>query len=196
MKILTYLALLICLSSCATGPLNATGTFLPPIHTQKLLSASLCCSSYKNFQFNKLTKNQEFKVSITPESPVFEFIQGRSFFSAFELPSKAPKSLTVKTEPVNMLWNRDGHVLIPAIVFLDNQFNVIETAKPNYEARSPKVIGSSWAEATISIPISAKYSILIDGKSSEGLAWPDSDQPSGLLFVRSGPTGEVSLVAN
>jgi maltose operon periplasmic protein len=196
MKNFTYLLLLICLSSCATGPLDATGTFLPPAHTQKLLSSNLCCATYKNFQYNKLTKNQEIKVAITPKSPVFEFNQGRSFFSAFELPNEVTKSLTVKTEPVNMLWNRTGHVLIPAIIFLDNQFNVIEISNPNYEARSPKVIGGSWAEAAISIPVSAKYVVLIDGKSSDGLAWRDSDQPSGLLFVRSGPTGEVSLLAN
>lgn len=141
MKIIIYLVLLIYLSSCATGPLEATGTFLPPLHTQKLLNTDRCCASYKDFQYNKLTKNQEIKVAITPESPVFEFNQNKSFFLAFELPNEAPKSLTVKTEPVNMLWNPTGHVLIPAIVFLDNQFNVIEISKPNYETRSPRVIG-------------------------------------------------------
>ncbi len=45
------------------------------------------------------------------------------------------------------------------------------------------------------MPKSAKYLVVIDGKSSDGLAWRDSDQSSG-LFVRSGPTGEVSLLAS
>jgi hypothetical protein len=49
---------------------------------------------------------------------------------------------------------------------------------------------------TVSTPVSAKYSILIDSKSLYGHAWADSDQPSGLLFVSSAPIGEFSIPAN
>ena len=182
------------LSGCATGSLSATGTFLPPVHTEKLLSAYPCCTTLREVRYSQLEHNVEVKAFLTPESQVFVFENGRSFIAAFELPSKESRTLTLKTVPVNMLWNRTGHVLIPAATFLDSEFRVVTVFKPTYEARYPKILGDPWAEATIAIPQSSKYFIISDAKSSEGIAWRDTDLVSGFLFVRSGPTGEFAVL--
>jgi hypothetical protein len=172
----------------------APGTFLPPEHDKLLTQAKPCCSSYREIKYQRLNLGEEIATALTPESPVFEFPHARSFFAAFELPSDS-LAILVKTYPVNMLYNRTGHVLVPAVLFLDAGHNPIGILKPRYLPRKPKVIGDSWAEGEAAVPRSARYFILLDGKSSGGFSWGDSDQFSGFLFVRSGPTGEISVLA-
>lgn len=174
--------------------MSAIGTFLPPEHNQKLAQTKPCCASYRDIQYAKLSLGQEATAVLTPESPVFEFPSGRSFFAAFELPANS-RAIIVKTYPVNMLYNRTGHVLIPAVHFLDAGHQVVATFKPPYVARNPRVIGNSWGEAEVLIPGSARYVVLLDSKSLDGLAWRDTDQRSGFLPVRSGPTGELIVLA-
>jgi hypothetical protein len=181
------------LAGCATGPMSAPGTFLPPEHNLKLAQAKPCCSSLANIPYTKLTHDHEQSATLSPESQVFEFSSGRSFFSAFELPVNS-RVIVLKTYPVNMLLNRTGHVLLPAVQFLDVRHQVVETVAPTYSTRSPRVIGDSWAEAGVPVPVSARYFIILDSKSPGGLAWRDADQRSGSLFVRSGPTGEATVL--
>ena len=188
-----FIGVLVFLAGCSSGPLSTTGTFLPPEHNQKLAQAKSCCSSYREVQYAKLALGQETAAILSPESPVFDFSDGRSFFAAFELPDKS-QLVAVKTYPVNMVYNPAGHVLVPAVQFLDAKHQIVETVKPSYLARNPRVIGNSWGEAEVPIPPAARYVILLDGKLSPGLSWRDSDQRSGFLFVRSGPTGELSVL--
>lgn len=178
------------LAGCATGPLDATGTFLPPIHNERLAQAKICCSTYREMPFAGLALGQETSGTLTAESPVYAFGEGRSFFAAFELPASA-KRLEVKTYPVNMLSNPVGHVLVPAVQFLSTDYQLVETAKPLFVERRPPFIGRSWAEAQIPVPASARYFVLLDGKSTPMLRWPDPPKP--FLYVRSGPTGEFTV---
>lgn len=180
------------LAGCASGPLSQPGTFLPAEQYQHLEKAKICCSSYREIRYTKLERGSEAAAAITAESPVFEFDGQRSFFAGFELPASS-RSLLVKTYPVNMLWNRTGHVLIPAVQFLDGEYKPIETVRPNYVARNPPVIGRSWGEAEVQIPSAARYVLLFEAIGMPGLSFRDSDQRSGYLSVRSGPTGELSV---
>jgi maltose operon periplasmic protein len=193
-SLLFLFGVLVFIQGCATGPMNATGTFLPPEHNQKLAQTKLCCASYRDMKYAKLTLGQETTAALTLESPVFEFPNGRSFFAAFELPANS-RAIILKTYPVNMLYNRTGHVLIPAVHFLDAGHQVVATLKPPYVARNPLMIGNSWGEAEVLIPGAARYIVLLDSKSPDGLAWRDMDQRSGFLPVRSGPTGEMIVLA-
>lgn len=193
-RIATYLGVAAILFGCATGPLDQTGTFLPPEHERQLASAQLCCTSYSQIQFEKLKMDEEKSYALLPSSPVFQFPHGRSFLVGYELPSGA-KTFLLKTLPVNMLYNRTGHVLVPAVVFLDENKNLSEIVRPTFVSRHPSFfIGDSWAEALVAVPSNAKFAIVVDAKAQQGLAWRDSDQRSGYLHVRSGPTGMGSVV--
>lgn len=187
---------LLALCDCASGPLSNTGTFLPPEHIQQLAEGKVCCSSYREIRYGSLGVGKEVEFAITPESPIFEFNNGRSFFEAFEFPAGNAQILTLKTYPVNMLYSRAGHVLVPGIQFLDAELRVIDAQTPKYIARNPRVIGRSWGEAEINVPSAARFVVILDGKSSGGLSWRDSDQRGGALFVRSGPTGELSIAVS
>ncbi len=188
-----FFGVLVILTGCATGRLSSPGTFLPPEHNLILAQAKPCCSSYFEFPYLKLGIEQETSVIVSPESPVFDFPGGRSFFAAFELPTGS-QAMVLKTYAVNMLYNPSGHVLVPSVQFLDLNHRIIETSRPKYIERGPRIIGDSWGEANILIPLSARYVILMDGKSSLGLSWRDRDQRTGFLFTRSGPTGELSIL--
>lgn len=184
---------LLALCGCADGHLSNVGTFLPPEHAQQLAQRKVCCSSYREIRYGSLEIGKEVEFAITPESPIFEFKDGRSFFSAFELPVGKARILTLKTYPVNTLYNLAGHVLVPSVQFLDAELRVIDAQTPKYIARYPRVIGRPWGEAEINVPSAAQFVVILDGKSSGGLSWRDRDQRSGFLFVRSGPTGELSI---
>lgn len=181
------------IASCATGPLSNTGTFLPPMHYQSLESAKTCCESYKAIRYVHLQRGTEIKTTVSPEAPVFEFEGKRSFFAAFDLQSGENRILSVTTTPVNMLLNRYGHVMVPSVQFLDDEFKIVATIDPRYETDSRFPRGS-WAEAQIRIPNPARYVVLFDRRNTSGLSWRDRDQASGSLFVRSGPTGEISVL--
>jgi hypothetical protein len=181
------------MASCSTGPLNDPGTFLPPRHYQALEIAKLCCAGYRDIQYVKLQRGIETKTVISPDSPVFEFDGRRSFFAAFELPTGSNRIFLVTTVPVNMLWNPAGHVIVPAVQFLDDAHKPIELLEPRYEPNSRFPRGS-WAEAQVRVPNAARYAILLEDRNARGVAFRDRDQPSGSLFVRSGPTGQVSVL--
>ncbi len=195
MRFLTSLFGALIMSACTTGPLDQTGTFLPPEHDKLLSVGKVCCASYEELHFQKLDKNVESAFTLAPDSPIFQFPHGRSYFAAYELPPAA-MTLTVKTIPVNMLYNPVGHVLIPAVIFLDANKSLIGIARPTYAPRSPRIIGDSWAEASLPIVSGARFAVVVDAKSTQTLAWRDSDQRSGHLSVRSGPTGRGSVVAS
>lgn len=99
----------------------------------------------------------------------------------------------VTTTPVNMLLNRYGHVMVPSVQFLGEDFKPIATVNPRYQTDSRFPHGS-WAEAHVKVANSARYAVLFDGRNSGGLSWRDRDQATGSLFVRSGPTGEISVL--
>ena len=187
-RILTFF-LAAAIAGCATGPLDNTGTFLPPLHYQSLESAKICCDSHKTIRYVHLQRGTEVKTTVLPDTPVFEFNGRRSFFAAFELPPGESRILMVTTTPVNMLLNRYGHVMVPSVEFLGGDFNPIATIEPRYETDS-----LSPAKAHVRVPDTALYAVLFDGRNAGGLAWRDHDQASGSLFVRSGPTGEISVL--
>jgi hypothetical protein len=191
-RIFTH-SLMLAIAGCASGPLDNTGTFLPPLHYQSLENTKLCCESYKAIQYVHLQRGSAVKTTLSPNSPVFEFGGRRSFFAAFELQSGENRILMVTTIPVNTLLNRYGHVMVPSVQFLGDDFKPVATVDPRYETDSSFPRGS-WAEAQVRVPNSARYIVLFDGRNAAGLAWRDQDQASGSLFFRSGPTGEVSVL--
>lgn len=193
MRYILFASVALIMAGCSTGPFNDIGTFLPPRHYQTLETAKLCCAAYGDIQYVKLQRGAETKAVISPGSPVFEFDGRRSFFAAFEFPAGSNRIFLVTTVPVNMLWNRAGHVIVPAVQFLDDVYKPIELVQPRYEPNSRFPRGS-WAEAQVRVPNAARYAILLEGRNASGIAWRDRDQSSGSLFVRSGPTGEVSVL--
>lgn len=178
-------------AGCAQEPVGTAGTFLPPQHYQAMQSAKLCCASYRDMRFARLEPGKEAKATIGPDAPVFEVAGRRSFFAAYELAPGPDRTLAVTTLPMNMLLNRYGHVMVPALQFLDADHRPIELAEPRYQTASRPFRGS-WAEAKVPVPAAARYVLLIEGKGG-GLGWRDPDQPGGVLFVRNGPTGEVAV---
>ncbi|WP_139351770.1 hypothetical protein [Polaromonas sp. A23] len=178
------------ISGCASGPLDVPGTFLPPQHYQALASAPLCCKSYGDIHYAPLQRGRTSDALVLPTSPVFEFDGRRSFFAAFELAGGVNRILTVTTEPVNLTWNPVGHVMVPSVLFLDPDHKKIELVQPQYavQAKEP------GARALLTVPNGARYAVLLSGTGTSGISWPDSDQRSGQLFIRSGPTGKIGVL--
>jgi hypothetical protein len=180
---------------CATGPFAATGVFLPPRHHAALAKARVCCASYREMHYAALKSHVETAAVLAPDSPVYEFGAQRSFFAAYELPEGTGRVLQVRTKPVNTRWNLTAHVLIPAVTLLDGAHTVLKTLRPSFDTRL-EFPTHAWAEAFIRVPDAARYAVLSASPEAEGLAWRDDTQASGWLFVRAGPTGEISVTSS
>lgn len=192
MRNLIFLCAVTMLTACATSPVESPGTFLPPEQRTALTNTKPCCTNFASLPFQRLPKQTEREFSLTPRSPSFDFTNGRSYFAAFSI-QEGSRSLTLKSFPVNMLLNRYGHVFVPSVIFLDSSFKQTVEPSLSFNSRNPSIVGRSWAEATVNIPVEARYLVIYDSRSEGSLAWRDSDQLGGFLRVRPGPTGDISV---
>lgn len=73
------------------------------------------------FQYTELAATSDKLIAIDNTSPVFQFLEGKSFFSAFHLPLHSG-DLQIKVEGL-----MDKTVFNPSVLMLDSQFNVTRT---------------------------------------------------------------------
>ncbi|MDE1465630.1 MalM family protein [Spartinivicinus poritis] len=83
-----------------------------------LKSASSCCSSLANLQYQPLEANKTTDVVIDSGSPVFEFDTGKSYLAAYKLPANQ-RSMQIK------LYSKAGKtVYSPSVLLLDSEFRI------------------------------------------------------------------------
>ena len=174
--------------------LGCTSLYQSQSEYQALEKANVCCATYRDITYAQLQRGTEQRAMLGPGSPIFQFEYQRSYFAAFELLQGASQKLVVKTFPTGSRLQRSEHVLIPTVEFLDANFKSIGVLRPTYQARAGLL--GAWGEASIVIPSDAKFVLLYEALRMPGLAWRDSDQPSGTWSLPAGATGEVSVTVS
>ncbi|MFL9694754.1 transcriptional regulator, partial [Aeromonas veronii] len=56
---------------------------------QQLGSATVCCTSISELQYQPLAAEQERVIAIDGSSPAFNFPEGKSYYAAFKLPTNS-----------------------------------------------------------------------------------------------------------
>ena len=87
-----------------------------------------CCSSKAQMPFKQMGVGQRMVETISPDSPVYDFLEGRSHFIAWELPRDSASlmlDLRSQSTPSTMPGANLLYVFSPAVMLLDEQFNVI-----------------------------------------------------------------------
>lgn len=170
--------------------------FLPPKHDAALAGASTCCHDFSTLPYRDLAGGQRIRELIGPDTPVFEFPQGKSFFLAVHFMKGDGSKLIVRTYPQNMLYNPDGHVFVPRITFLSSHFEVISSISPEFTVQSPTFgIGESAWRVDLPVPSQAIYAVIHTGdvERRKTMRMRDHDQIGGYLYTRTGPAGEVEI---
>ena len=88
---------------------------------QQLGTATVCCSSINELQYQPLTAEQEKVVAIDGSSPAFNFPEGKSYYAAFKLPTNSGDlKITVAGLIDKTLFN-------PTVLLLDSRFKPTRT---------------------------------------------------------------------
>lgn len=173
------------------------GGFQPPVHEQMLAKSSICCDSLDKLDYKLLGINKSLRTFVGPNTPVYDFAQGKSYFIAVQIqPKSIDTMLSVRTFPQNMLYNREGHVFVPRIIFLTDDYQILSSLSPEFYVQGPKFgIGESSWRFDLTIPQGAKRAIIhtSDSERVRVMRMKDSDQRSGYLYTRTGPAGEIEI---
>ena len=171
--------------------------FLPPQQDAKLANTASCCADISTLPYQELVKGKKIRTLVGPETPAFIFPQGKSYFLALRFsPAENISQLTVRTYPQNMLYNKNGHVFVPRITFLNSRFETISSVSPEFVVQGPMLlIGESSWRVDLQIPAHAR-AVVIHTSSEERkktMRMRDSDQRGGYLYTSSGPAGEIEV---
>ncbi|MFM4746611.1 MalM family protein [Aeromonas veronii] len=88
---------------------------------QQLGSATVCCTSINELQYQPLAAEQKRVVAIDGSSPAFNFPEGKSYYAAFKLPTN---SGDLKIIVAGLI---DKTLFNPTVLLLDSQFKPTRT---------------------------------------------------------------------
>jgi hypothetical protein len=139
------------LAGCATP--HPITSYANRVNEQKV-----CCTSFREMNFGKLTVGEKRDLSIDSDSPVFMFKDGRSRFAALQLPALTiPAKLRLETHVVP-LWI-EPTVFDPFITFLGKDYETMGEAVPTLRFKSDFFAGRYW-ESEIPVPPGAAYAVV------------------------------------
>jgi hypothetical protein len=93
----------------------------------QLESASVCCDSYSDIEYQPLESTKKIKFS-SKYAKAMRFGGKTSFFAAFELTDFVPSKLIIKSY-IEGAWLSTSHIVYPVVLFLD------ENKQPLYEPK-------------------------------------------------------------
>ncbi|WED23882.1 MalM family protein [Vibrio sp. JC009] len=103
-----------------SSEINKVQSVNPEVGYKALASASECCSSLSELDFQQIEGPGKYDFFITPESEAFRFATGKSFVKGVELPEATG---TIKVAVSSSIAK---NVFVPSIVLLDKQFKPVK----------------------------------------------------------------------
>ncbi|WP_298840876.1 MalM family protein [uncultured Salinicola sp.] len=140
--------LLFALAGCSTPLMAPQSPTIPAQQGQQALaSAPDCCTSLASLPYQPISAQETLTLDFTPQAPVHDFGDGKSFFRAFELPrNNGPVAISV-TSPI-----RDGQVFAPTILILDSAFQPVrQIPSDSLQVRRPTGFSTARLEGQFSL---------------------------------------------
>lgn len=97
-------------------------------YSEALAAVPPCCNSLAQIAYKPLAMAQSGTEAVGPQSPVFDFPQGRSRFIAWELPAYSkPYTIDLRSmvTPSGMPGTGQFYIFSPAVMVLDAQFHPV-----------------------------------------------------------------------
>ncbi len=162
-----------------------------------------CCRSLGDATFATLAPGETREFKITTDLQTFGFPEGRSYFVGLALArSDTPRTLTLRTLPVNALRPRETHVFIPRVAVVAPDGKVSRYVELNFQPNTQWIVprllprNTGWQGSLTVAAGETRVAVYTATLLQQTLRLPELDQPGGYWYVPSGPTGVVEITLN
>ncbi|MGH8703472.1 MAG: hypothetical protein ACREVR_20160 [Burkholderiales bacterium] len=186
----------------AAGLAGCAGTGTPEQPRQPKPNAA-CCRSLGDATFITLAARETREFKITTALQTFGFPEGTSYFVGLELArSDAPRTLTLRTLPVNPLRPRETHVFVPRVAVVAPDGSVSRYVELEFQPNTQWIVqrliprNTGWQGSLTVAAGETRIAVYAATLLQETLRLPQIDEPGGYWYVPSGPTGVISITLN
>jgi hypothetical protein len=162
-----------------------------------------CCRSLGDATFVTLAPGETREFKITTDLHTFGFPEGWSYFVGLALArSDTPRTLTLRTLPVNVFNPRGAHVFIPRVAVVASDGRVSRYVElyfqPNIQWIVPDLVprNTGWQGSLTVAAGETRIAVYTATLLQETLRLRELDRPGGYWYVPSGPTGVVEITLN
>jgi hypothetical protein len=150
--------------------------------------------------FITLAAGETRQFKITPDLQTFGFPEGISYFVGLALArSDAPRTLTLRTLPLNPIRIPETHVFVPRVAVVAPDGSVSRYVglefKPNTQWIVPRLIArnTGWQGSLTLAPGESRIAVYTETLLRQTLRLPLPEEPGGYWYVPSGPTGVIEV---
>ena len=162
-----------------------------------------CCRSLGDATFVTLAPGETREFKITTDLQTFGFPEGWSYFVGLALVrSDSPRTLTLRTLPVNALSAREVHVFVPRVAVVAPDGKVSRYAELYFQPSTQWIVQNvvprnrGWQGSLTVAPGETRVVVYTATLLPVTLRLPLIDEVGGYWYVPSGPTGVVEITLN
>ena len=164
---------------------------------------AVCCKSLGDASFITLAPGETREFKITTDLQTFGFPEGRSYFVGLALArSDTPRTLTLRTVPVNALTLRKTHVFIPRVAVVAPDGKVSRYVELKFQPDTQWIVSrvlprnTGWQGRLSVAGDETRVAVYTATLLQQTLRLPEANQPGDYWYVPSGPTGVVEITLN
>ena len=165
--------------------------------------SAACCRSLSDATFVTLAPGETREFRITADLQAFGFPEGRSYFVGLALArSDTPRTLTLRTIPVNAFRPRETHVFIPRVAVVAPDGSVSRYVELEFQPHTQWTIqgvlprNSGWRGSLTVAAGETRLAVYTATLLQQTLRLSLPDEPGGYWYVPSGPTGVIEITLN
>jgi len=165
--------------------------------------SAACCRSLGDATFVTLAPGETREFKITSDLQTFGFPEGRSYFVGLALArSDTPRTLTLRTLPVNPLRPRETHVFVPRVAVVAPDGKVSRYVELNFQPNTQWIVqrflprNTGWQGSLTVAAGETRIAVYTATLLQETLRLPQTDEAGGYWYVPSGPTGVIEITIN
>jgi hypothetical protein len=157
--------------------------------------SAACCRSLGDATFVALAPGETREFKITTDLQTFGFPEGRSYFVGLALArSDTPRTLTLRTVPVNPLRRRETHVFIPRVAIVAPDGKVSRYVELDFRPGAPSLLSPSGWHGSLNLGAGeSRVAVYTATLLPATLRLPLENEPGGNWYVPSGPTGVIEV---
>jgi len=167
-----------------------------PAQSREPKPSAACCRSLGDATFVALAPGETREFKITTDLQTFGFPEGRSYFVGLALArSDTPRTLTLRTVPVNPLRRRETHVFIPRVAIVAPDGMVSRYVELDFRPGTPSLLAGSggWHGSLNLAAGESRVAVYTATLLPATLRMPLEYEPGGNWYVPSGPTGVIEV---
>jgi hypothetical protein len=166
-----------------------------PAQSREPKPSAACCRSLGDATFVALAPGETREFKITTDLQTFGFPEGRSYFVGLALArSDAPRTLTLRTVPVNPLRRRETHVFIPRVAIVAPDGKVSRYVELDFRPDTPSLLARNGWHGSLNLGAGeSRVAVYTATLLPATLRLPLEYEPGGNWYVPSGPTGVIEV---